>query len=169
MRVASRINWPLFVVGGAPLTPVGMSHANAHFMGELHDADRFALFCRSSLFVQVDDAAGYGVLDAALCGCALVLADVPELREKWNGAAAYVARNDEDTLRSTLISLIGDGDARRDLGERARHRAQTFTAERMSAAYLTAYIDLALNGPAAFDVAASGSALSTDRPELSHS
>jgi hypothetical protein len=49
----------------------------------------------------------------------------------------------------------------------ARHRAQTFSAERMAAAYLSAYIGLALNGAAALEVPVP--AASIGRPELTHS
>ena len=148
VRVAARVSWPLFVIGATPVVPAGTSLANTHFMGALPDADRTAVLNRASVFVQTMDAASYGPLDAALCGCALVLADSAELREQWDGAAAFVAPDDDETLRSTLIWLIEDVDARNDLALRARHRAQTFSAERMAAAYLSTYIDLALKGPA---------------------
>lgn len=153
-RMAARISWPVFVIGAAPRVAAGISHANTHFLGELCDEDRAAVLTRASVFVQTraESELGYGVCDAAACRCALVLPDTAELREHWDGAAAFVAPNDDEALRATLIWLIDDAEARHDLGERAQHRSQSFTAERMAAAYLAIYIELALSAAAALNV-----------------
>lgn len=146
--IASRMSWPVFIIGDAPnYREVGTSLANSHFLGSMTDADASAVIARASVFVEpvAVPEDGYCIVEAASCSCALVLADVPELREQWEGAAAFVEPNDLESLRSTLIWLMNNAEARGDLGARARHRAGAFTTEKMAGAYLALYIDLALN------------------------
>jgi len=82
------------------------------------------------------------VLEAALSGCALVLSDLPSLRENWDGAAVFVEPQDDRTLRLTLESLIANPDLRHALARRARSRALELTPERMAGAYLAVYRSL---------------------------
>ena len=51
------------------------------------DASIFALPARYEPF-------GLSILEAALSGCALVLGDLPSLRELWTGAAMFVPPDD---------------------------------------------------------------------------
>jgi glycosyltransferase involved in cell wall biosynthesis len=64
------------------------------------------------------------------------------LRETWEGAALFVAPDDDGDLRAALQSLIEDPTRRKALAARARFRAREFTPERMAAGYLSAYSDL---------------------------
>jgi glycogen synthase len=82
---------------------------------------------------------GLSVLEAALCECALVLGDIPSLREIWGPAALYVAPDDHAALRDTLCRLIDEPAERLRLGAAARTRALYFTPRRMADAYLGAY------------------------------
>ncbi|MGQ0816151.1 MAG: glycosyltransferase family 4 protein [Gemmatimonadota bacterium] len=150
-NVAARISWPLFVIGDSQRATAGTSLANVHCLGDLSAPDTAAVLGRASVFVEPARSAtlGYAVLDAALHGCALVLRDTADLREQWDGAATFIDVSDADALRSTLIWLMNDAEARADLGARAQQRAAGFTAERMAAAYLALYIDLTLGASAA--------------------
>jgi glycosyltransferase involved in cell wall biosynthesis len=85
---------------------------------------------------------GLSVLEAALAGCALVLGDIPSLREAWDGVAVFVPPKDSETLRSALTALIEDAQLRTTLAMRARRRGLTFTPERMAKAYLDLYREL---------------------------
>jgi glycogen(starch) synthase len=85
---------------------------------------------------------GLAVLEAALAGCALVLGDVPTLRELCAGAAMFVPPDDREQLAYALGSLIEDEDLRATLGRLARKRAATFSAARMTAAYRNAYAEV---------------------------
>jgi glycosyltransferase involved in cell wall biosynthesis len=82
---------------------------------------------------------GLSVLEAALSACALVLGDIPSLREIWGPAALYVAPDDHRALEATLRRLIDDPAERLRLGGAARTRALQFTPARMVDAYLAAY------------------------------
>lgn len=85
---------------------------------------------------------GLGVLEAAHCGCALVLGDIASLRENWSGAAVFVDPDDPAALREALLALIGDPARRQQLAQAARRRAAQFTPQAMAAAYLDAYAQL---------------------------
>jgi glycosyltransferase involved in cell wall biosynthesis len=94
------------------------------------------------------EAIGPSVLEAALSGCALVLGDLPSLRETWAGAALFVDPDDHDALAQTVTRLIGDKTLALQLATGARSRARAFTADRMGAGYLSLYHEL-LVGPRA--------------------
>jgi glycosyltransferase involved in cell wall biosynthesis len=100
----------------------------------LHRAAIYALPARYEPF-------GLSILEAASCGCALVLGDIASLRENWSGAAVFVAPDDRESLITVLQRLIDCEDERRRLGARARERAKQFSVERTADAYLRAYAD----------------------------
>ena len=66
---------------------------------------------------------GLSMLEAALSGCALVLGDIPSLREIWDGAAVFVAPDDHDALRAAIQRLIDAPGTARGTGAGARARA----------------------------------------------
>jgi glycosyltransferase involved in cell wall biosynthesis len=82
---------------------------------------------------------GLTVLEAAMSGCALVLGDIPSLRENWNGAALFVPPDEPERLKATLLQLIGDPALRDDLGRRSLARSGLFSADTMAANYMAAY------------------------------
>jgi glycosyltransferase involved in cell wall biosynthesis len=82
---------------------------------------------------------GLAALEAGLAGCALVLGDVPSLREVWRDAAVFVEPDDDDGLESALRQLIDDSRLRADYAVRARRRALTYSPQRMARGYLAAY------------------------------
>jgi glycosyltransferase involved in cell wall biosynthesis len=148
---AAALPWPVYVAGGtrspdggertlAAARPLGVLNgtALAEWMGR---AAVYALPARYEPF-------GLSALEAALAGCALVLGDIPSLRELWDGAARFVAPGDTDALAAALRRLAADADARDALAARARKRALTLTPERMARGYLAQY-ERALAGTAA--------------------
>ena len=82
---------------------------------------------------------GLSILEAGLSECALVLGDIPSLREHWEGAAVFVAPDDREALRSAIDRLIDRPSQRAELGRRARVRGQEFTVTRMTDAYQRLY------------------------------
>ncbi|RKI63725.1 glycosyltransferase [Corallococcus sp. AB049A] len=85
---------------------------------------------------------GLSALEAALAGCALVLGDIPSLREVWGDAARFVPPDDPRALARTLRFLMSHPAERESLAARGRQRALTFTSERMVEAYLQLYAGL---------------------------
>lgn len=82
---------------------------------------------------------GLAILEAARDHCALVLGDIPSLREIWDGAAVYVDPGDDERLAATLERLLDDPARAAALGERARRRAARFTVTAMADAYRGVY------------------------------
>jgi glycosyltransferase involved in cell wall biosynthesis len=82
---------------------------------------------------------GQSVLEAALAGCALVLGDIPSLRELWEGVALFVPPDDPGALRAALESLIRDPSLRARLATDARRRALACSPDRMARGYLRVY------------------------------
>jgi glycosyltransferase involved in cell wall biosynthesis len=85
---------------------------------------------------------GLSVVEAALSGCALVLGDIPSLREIWGEAAVFVPPDDGEAVAGAINALITDSTRRCQLAKMARDRAVEFTPQRMASGYLKAYQDL---------------------------
>jgi glycosyltransferase involved in cell wall biosynthesis len=145
-RIAPRLPWPIYVAG-EDTHPEGGSAAlpNVQKLGSLAGREMRELFSRSAVYALPAryEPFGLSVLEAALSGCALVLGDIPTLRELWEGAAVFVAPDDEEALAAALRRIIEDNTLRGALGERARSRAVEFTPERMVTGYLSLYGALA--------------------------
>jgi glycogen synthase len=139
---AHRLAWPLAIAGaGAP--PHGNGD-DAPWLGPLSAEAIQRWYARAAVFVLPAryEPFGLAALEAAMARCALVLGDLPTLRELWDGAALFVAPDDPDELVSALNALAADAELRALLGDLARSRAQGYSAARMTAGYLEAYAGL---------------------------
>lgn len=143
--VAPDLPWPVLVAGD-DRHPDGLNTTthNVRHLGRLAAADMAARYAQAAVYCLPAryEPFGLSVLEAALAGCALVLGDLPSLREVWDDAALYVPPSDTDALRATLQSLIEDPDCRARLARRARERAETYTAAAMAGRYLGLYGEL---------------------------
>ena len=141
-RVAAKLSWPV-VVAGEARHPDGavIRLKNARAVGRLEPADLSRAYAGAAIFAlpALYEPFGYAPLEAALSGCALVLGDIPSLREVWGDAACYVPSRDDQALLQTLRWLIDDRQVRRDYAKRAKERALAYTPEQMAAGYLDAY------------------------------
>ncbi len=111
------------------------------WLGALPPAELAGWMGRAAIYVLPAryEPFGLSALEAGLAGCALVLGDVPSLREVWGDAALYVAPDDADGLAALLRTLTAAEAYRARFGERARRRALAYTPERMADGYLAAY------------------------------
>jgi glycogen synthase len=134
--------WPVYAAG-EPLSPEGVEAAfpNLTLLGHLDQRRLTAWMSRAAAFALPAkyEPFGLSVLEAALAGCALVLGDIPSLREHWDGVAIFVPPEDAALLRLALTSLIDDARLRHTLAMRARRRALGFSARRMALGYRGAY------------------------------
>jgi glycogen synthase len=141
--------WPVYVAG-ATRHPDGreIRAASAHLLGPLPQRQVARWLSRASIYALPAryEPFGLSALEAALSGCALVLGDIPSLREVWGDAAVYVDPGDAGELGHALRRLIQSPAVRAALAARARMRAHGFTARRMARAYLDAYDTLAGHG-----------------------
>jgi glycogen synthase len=100
------------------------------------------LYSRASMYVSASryEPSGMTILEAALSRCALILNDIPALREIWGPAAVYFRTNDGDSLCEAVRILNSDSDLRRSFANRAFNRArECFNATRMTSNYIQLY------------------------------
>ncbi len=143
--VAPRLDWPVFVAGDCRHPDGGEVRARyVRSLGKLPPKELARYMGRASIFTLPARYSPFGlpVLEAALAGCALVLGDIPSLREVWEGAAVFVPPDDIDVLARALSRLASEPVLRNRMSTLARTRALEFSPERMVDAYLAVYADL---------------------------
>jgi glycosyltransferase involved in cell wall biosynthesis len=145
-EVAKGLAWPIYLAGESrdPVKQTLLAARHLQLLGKLSGTDVTAWLSQASIyaFPALYEPFGLSVLEAALAGCALVLGDIPTLREQWDGRAVFVRPDDPDTLRLALNWLIEDRDLRNALAMRAQRHALTLTARRMALGYLGLYSEL---------------------------
>jgi glycogen synthase len=144
-EVAPRLRWPVYVAGELS-SPDGESSGLSQIrsLGPLSPVQTAAWMARSRIYCLPAryEPFGLSVLEAGLAGCALVLGDIPSLREVWGDAAVYVDPSDTGALESALGRLIAEPSLREQLAGAARTRAHLYTPSRMAHAYVAAYREL---------------------------
>jgi glycogen synthase len=137
-RVAPALPWPVFVAGeGRP-----RSRGTVGTLGLIAPEVLGAWMACAAIFAHPAryEPFGLSILEAALSGCALVLGDIPSLREHWDAAALFVPPGDDVALRDALIGLIRDSGLRRTLGTRGRARAlDNYGLRALGSAYAATY------------------------------
>src|SRR4051794_11931161 len=143
--VAAGLNWPVSVAGSWQ-RPDGSGERpkNLQCLGVVPSDKLVRLYGDASIFALPAryEPFGLSILEAALSGCALVLGDLPSLRELWTGAAVFVPPDDHKALSRELKRLIARPARLTALGLAARHRARSYGTERMVVRYLDVYADL---------------------------
>jgi glycosyltransferase involved in cell wall biosynthesis len=140
--VAPSIEWPVYVAGESSMPGFGtMETTYCCSLGALDHSALARWMGRASIYALPAryEPFGLSALEAAYAGCALVLGDIPSLRELWGDAALFVEPEDHDQLAQTLQRLIADGERRRTIATRCRSRAFAFDPGEMASAYLHAY------------------------------
>ena len=148
-NLAPHLPWPVYLAGDAA-GPNGQTigtQQNCNLLGQLSTAELSTWYARAAIFAEPAryEPFGLAILEAALSGCALVLGDIPSLREIWLDAATFVAPDDGDGLRSVLRRLMEDSIRCEEMSSRALDRARQFTQTRMVTGYLAAYAAAARN------------------------
>jgi glycogen synthase len=148
---AARVSWPVFVAGDCH-HPDGSVVAPrcARALGVLNESALAAWMSRAAVFAAPAryEPFGLSVLEAAAAGCALILGDIPSLRELWDGAALFVPPDDHEALASMIDGVLTDDDWRDALGQAARRRSRRYGIESMAAGYLALYDEMTENAPA---------------------
>ena len=141
-RIAPELPWPLVVAGaGRQMDGAETRVRNLHLLGKLSPRQTRALFADASIYAAPVryEPFGLSILEAAEAGCALVLSDLPSLRENWAGAAEFVHPHEPAAWRDALNGLTRDETWRRRLASLAVQRAQQFSDSRMVGRYLELY------------------------------
>jgi glycogen(starch) synthase len=142
---AEGLPWPAYVIGDTS-GPDGQTFSPQALrtLGPLSHDDVESWLQRASIFVHpaLYEPFGLAVLEAAAAGCALVLSDIPTLRELWNGAAEFHDPGDSAQLHHALNALIADSAKRNALAAAAQRRAAEYSVDSMAAAYAQLYRSL---------------------------
>ena len=142
-RVAAELDAPVWAAGSR-VGPEGWTVQLDHIrhLGALDEVGMAHAFASACVFASAAfyEPFGLAVLEAAQAGLALVLSDIPTFRELWDGAASFVAPDDEAGWAAALRQALADP---QPLADRARQRANQYTADAMvdaSAAWLAAAV-----------------------------
>ncbi|MBX4952165.1 glycosyltransferase family 4 protein [Rhizobium binae] len=144
-KAASVMSQPVVTVGSC-LGPNGqrLRFSNADDRGSLSHSKAVALMQCAQIVVSpsVYEPFGLTALEAARCGAALVLSDIPNYRELWNGCALFFDPHDPMSLASACARLSGDAELRKELVAKSLARACTFNLERQAASVRETYAHL---------------------------
>jgi glycogen synthase len=145
-RAARAVPWPIRVAGDpkAPDERNAPPLEHVELLGVLSREELAGWLQRAAIFAlpALYEPFGLAILEAAAAGCALVLGDIPSLRELWAGCACFVDPRDPTALSAALLELIRDPRLCAWLAENARRRARRYNIQRMGAAYLALYESL---------------------------
>jgi glycogen(starch) synthase len=139
---APELPWRVCVAGDAGVgPPCGGRTMNVSYLGRLSPESLFRWYARAAIYALPAryEPFGLSVLEAAASSCALVLGDIPSLRENWDGAALFVSPDDRRALIAAITGLAEDPARRREFARLARERARRFPLDRMRRAYLDVY------------------------------
>ncbi len=143
--LAHDLPWPVVLGCKGPFADIRCTALpRLHALHATNAAEMASAQCQASIFALPTryDPFGIAPLEAALAGCALVLGNIPSLRETWGDAALFASADDEDAFAAVLHGLIDDGDLRREMAGRARAHALQMTPERMANSILECYREL---------------------------
>lgn len=141
-RAAPGFSWPVYAAGDSSHPDGGVAVAReVRLLGQLAPQVLAGWMGRAAIFVAPAkyEPFGLAILEAALCGCALILGDIESLREIWDGAALYVPVDDPGKLIDAVERVVCDREYREELAREARIRGLEFSRSRMLGGYLNMY------------------------------
>jgi glycosyltransferase involved in cell wall biosynthesis len=102
-------------------------------------------FKRADLFVSVSQFEGNpnAVLEAAACGCPLVLSDIPAHRELFDDRSAlFVRGRSSEAIAAGIVDTLEDRVTARTRAEQARNTVASRTSDAYARQYLALYQDV---------------------------
>ncbi|MBS1815935.1 MAG: glycosyltransferase family 4 protein [Acidobacteria bacterium] len=108
-------------------------------IGHLAENELHALFQQSAIYLctSIYEPFGLALLEAALYGCALVLRDIPTLREIWGEEVLYFT--EATSLTDRLQHLYTSTSLLEEMQHRSYQRARMYTRDRMVSAYIALF------------------------------
>jgi glycogen(starch) synthase len=145
-RLENKYDIPILIAGDN-IHPVNGEHldiANVQMLGLLSPAEVAVHLAESYMFVLPAryEPFGLSVLEAALSGCLLILADIPVFRELWAGGALYFDPQDPEALDHLLNHVFTHPQEYHPIVEKAKSRASLFSMQAMVEKYMTLYHSL---------------------------
>jgi glycosyltransferase involved in cell wall biosynthesis len=116
-------------------------HRRVRFIDWLSEDDLSDLYAAATLFALPTLAEGFGlpVVEAMARGIPVACSDIPVLREVGGDAVAFFDPHDQADVTGVLRRLLGDSELRRQLAERGRQQATSFTWRSCAQAALDGY------------------------------
>lgn len=147
-NTAPKIDWEIRVVNDAT-EPKEIASEFAYLKCEFqssHNQIKKEL-SKASVFVQPAQANPFELpsIEAAFCGCAILVNDTASSRELWEDCAVYFDPEDPQDLQDKLKKLQDNFYWRDEMARRARNRAFHFTVETSAQNYLNIYNKLKIN------------------------
>jgi glycosyltransferase involved in cell wall biosynthesis len=140
--IAPDLLWPVEIAGEVEHPEGGAArYSNVRLLGRLSPTEMTRCLGCAAIFVAPAryEPFGLAILEAAAAGCALVLGDIPSLRENWDGTAVFIDPEDRAALTSAINGLIANPRERSRVAAEGRRRARDFTLPRMARAYAGLY------------------------------
>jgi glycosyltransferase involved in cell wall biosynthesis len=136
---APELPWPVYIAGDGELP--NPASANVELLGNLPHASTRKWMQLASVFVHPAcyEPFGLAVLEAALAGCALLLADIASLREVWGTEAVYFPPADRSALVRAARRLAEDSELRDRMAEGAMQRAYRYSSCACAQGYVEVY------------------------------
>lgn len=137
-QIAHELHWPIHAGGQDVPSPQASVFPT---LGQLSPEQLARWLAAATIYVAPAryEPFGLAILEAARARCALVLGDIPSLRDVWGDAAVYVDPERPEAIRDAINALIADPPHLQTLAERASQRARHYTATRMATQYLRCY------------------------------
>ena len=111
----------------------------ATYVGRVTDRQLKALYRSAACFVFPSLYEGFGLpaIEAMACGCPVVVADIPSLREVCGAAALYARPTEPDDIAAQVTLMIKNNGLRDKMREHALRHAQPFTWDAAALALAT--------------------------------
>lgn len=153
-KIAADVDWPIKIAG--PMTPPdasghpGSTGSHVEMLGEMPQAALHGQMRRAAIYAApaLYEPFGLAIAEAASAGCALLLSDIPSLRELWDGAALFVDPRDAHAVADACRRLCRDAALRGELQQAAAGRARRYGVAAMADTYLDLYRSLTRHGGA---------------------
>jgi glycogen synthase len=146
---APAIRWPVCIAGPRERPEGGGPRLDGvDLLGPLPRAALQRWYRRASIFAHpaLYEPFGLAPLEAAHAGAALVLGDIPSLREVWGDAAVYVPPREPAALAEAINRLVDRPPLLAEYAASARERAQRYGVAAMARSYQAAYGQLTTRG-----------------------
>lgn len=143
-------NFPVLVAGDNihPESKSTLIIPNVEFLGILGQAEIKKHLAESFLYILPAryEPFGLSVLEAALSGCLLVLADIPTFKELWQNTALYFDPEKPEELEQVLKYIRQHPQVCQGLINRSYERAKLYSLDTMGQHYYYLYESLVFSG-----------------------
>jgi glycosyltransferase involved in cell wall biosynthesis len=145
--IAGELDWPVRIAGASHFpgrSEIGTLSTTAERIGDLDRPQLLNTMRDAAIFAACPlyEPFGLTILEAAANGCALVLSDIPTLRELWDGAAIFANPRDPASFRDALQRVCKSTHLRNRLQAASKRRANLYGIAATADGYFALYQQL---------------------------